>query len=84
VVGQASLVVAALCLAAAWMLYHQRGLWLGVAAALGGLLTLGLFIIGPILAIGALVLLSMARAEDEFERPARGKARAAGAAGSRR
>lgn len=61
-----SLVVGLACLVAAWQIYHLRTPWLGAAAAILGVLAFGFYLVGPILAVVALVLLGLAGREQEF------------------
>jgi hypothetical protein len=81
--GLASLLVAVLCLAAAAAVHYQRWPALGALAAAGSVLTLGLYLVGPVLGLTALALLLLARGEREFlpepagARPATGPAPAA-------
>lgn len=62
----AAMAIGAFSLYAARELYHQRAPLLGFAAGLLGILALGLYIIGPILGIGALFYLNLAQREREF------------------
>ena len=49
---------------ASYFLYHQRGAGLGIAAALGGVAALGLYVVGPLLSGAALIAIWRAKAED--------------------
>ncbi len=51
---------------AAHQVFHLRRAWTGYVAAVLGVLGLGFWIVGPALAIAAIVLLGKARAENEF------------------
>lgn len=60
------LVLGLLCLAGARTLYYQRAPWLGVAAALGGILGGAILVVGPLLSLVSLVLIGLAWREREF------------------
>lgn len=60
---------------AAYGLYYQRGLAIGVAATLAGLPLVGLYVIGPLLAVGTLGAIGLAWREEEFKE--QGEAQAA-------
>lgn len=68
-----------LALAAAYTLYLQEAAWLGVLASVGSVLGLALYVVGPILGLGALVLIREAKKEDEFAGAPGGGSGAAGA-----
>lgn len=53
-------------LVAAWLTYHQRGLWWAVAAASLFIATVEFFVVGPLLGLATLVLLRLANREGEF------------------
>lgn len=55
-----------LALVSAWLLYRQRGPWLGVLASLGAIGGLALYAVGPLLGLGGLFLIWLAHREDEF------------------
>lgn len=55
-----------LCLAAAALLYRQDGALVGIAAAVGSILGLALYVVGPLLGLAALYLIREAKKEDEF------------------
>lgn len=67
VFGWVSIALGALALLAAVRLYHQHGAWLGVLAGVGAVAGLALYAVGPILGLGAILLIWQARREDEFE-----------------
>ncbi len=67
VFGWVSIALGALALLAAVRLYHQNGAWLGVLAGVGSVAGLALYAVGPILGLGAILLIWQARREDEFE-----------------
>lgn len=52
---------------AAWSLYHQRHAWLGLLACLLGMGALAFYVLGPLLAVAALVLIARAKGEKEFD-----------------
>lgn len=55
-----------LAVVAGYKVYRQEAPWLGALGAVGAVLGLALYVVGPILGLGALVLVWMARREDEF------------------
>lgn len=65
-------VVGAFSLWAARGVYHLRTPWAGDVAAGGLLVTFGLYVLGPALAVTAFVFLRLARKEDEFNKHAAG------------
>lgn len=69
ILGQASLLAGLVCLFAALQLYFQRGLWVGALAAVGGIATVGFYVVGPLLSLAALVLIVLAHREQEFHKP---------------
>jgi hypothetical protein len=64
--GMAGVLVGLLCFFAAIELYFQRALWVGVVAGVGGLMTFGFYVVGPMLSGASLVLLLFAWKEREF------------------
>lgn len=71
VLGPLALLAAALAGSAAWTLYHQRAPWLGAAAALATMACAALWVVGPLLGTAALVLVTLAWREKEFDRATR-------------
>lgn len=65
--GWAAALVGIVGLVASAGLYYQRMPLLAVLASVGGILALGLYIVGPLLSLVALVLVYKAWKEDEFE-----------------
>ncbi|MGB0653374.1 MAG: hypothetical protein ACPGQL_09260 [Thermoplasmatota archaeon] len=68
--GTVSLLAGAFCLFAAREVFYLRRPWAGTAAVVVGVLAFGLYVIGPILALAAWVLLMLAHREQEFDLPA--------------
>lgn len=68
--GLLGLAAAAVCGEAARRLYRQRGLGLGVAGGVAGIVGMGFGFLAPLLSVAALGLLHYARREKEFEAPA--------------
>ncbi|HVL48726.1 MAG TPA: hypothetical protein VM889_09230 [Candidatus Thermoplasmatota archaeon] len=66
VVGPLAAAAGLFGLVASWSLYHQRGAKRGTVAALLNVFALGAYVLGPLLAVAALVLIGKARAEGEF------------------
>lgn len=64
--GMSGVLVGLLCFFAAIELYFQRALWVGVVAGVGGLMTFGFYVVGPMLSGASLVLLLFAWKEREF------------------
>lgn len=65
----------ALALAGGYKVYRQEAPWLGALGAVGAVLGLALYVLGPILGLGALALIWAAKREDEFtDSPGRGAA----------
>jgi hypothetical protein len=54
------------CAWASWEIYHLRRPWSGAVGGVVGILALGLYIVGPLLAIVALVMMALAARENEF------------------
>lgn len=65
--GIAIVVAGALSLLAAWTVYNQRWPWFAVLAALAGVAGLGVYVVGPLLSLVALVLIALAAKEREFQ-----------------
>lgn len=61
------------CVAAARRLYDQRGARLGAVAALASFAGVGLYVVGPLLAVGTLAAIGLALREEEFEPAGRGQ-----------
>lgn len=57
-----------LALVASVLLYRQQGAWIGVLAGIGAVAGLALYAVGPLLGLGSLYLIWLARQEDEFSR----------------
>lgn len=76
-VGAGAGLLGLLALAAAAMLYRQRGAWLAVVTAVAIFAVFPFVVVGPLLTAGTLVLVGLAMREREFEDPARSRARAA-------
>lgn len=68
ILGEASVLAGLVCFVASLQLYFQRGVWLGILAALGAIGSIGFYVIGPLLGISVLVLLFLAHREREFEK----------------
>lgn len=65
--GSFDIAAALWCAYAAWQVYHLQRAWTGFVGIVLAALTFGLYVVAPVLAGVALVLLLMARREDEFE-----------------
>lgn len=65
-VGILDVCAGVLMLVASRETFHLRRSWLGFAGGALACITLGLYIVGPILGLGALILLVLARKEGEF------------------
>lgn len=68
--GLCGILIGLVSLYASIELYFQRARWLGVSAGVGGLLTFGFYIVGPMLSGAALVLVLFAVREREFQQTA--------------
>lgn len=66
------LVVGGFALWAARQVYHLRMPWVGEIASAGLLVTFGLYVLGPALALTAFLFMRLARKEDEFTKHAAG------------
>lgn len=67
--GLCAILVALISLFASIELYFQRAFWVGVVAGLGGMLTFGFYVVGPMLSGAGLVLVLFAWREREFQAP---------------
>lgn len=68
ILGEASVLAGLVCFFASMQLYFQRGFWVGALASLGAIASIGFYVIGPLLGIGALALIFLAHREREFDR----------------
>jgi hypothetical protein len=78
--GLCGIVVGLMCFYACIELYFQRAIWVGVVAGIGGLMTFGFYVVGPMLSGASLVLLLFAWKEREFRSQQSPQATAAPAA----
>lgn len=69
VYGLAGIVVGLACLLASVMLYYQKAPWVGLVSCVAAFLSLGFWVVGPVLSVVAFVLIVMAGREEEFEAP---------------
>lgn len=67
--GLCAILVGLISLFASIELYFQRAFWVGVTAGVGGMLTFGFYVVGPMLSGAALVLVLFAWREREFQAP---------------
>lgn len=67
VLGALEILAALVAFAAAYLLYHQRSPVVGWVAGVAVVLAAGAYVLGPLLALGALVSLGLAHRELEFD-----------------
>jgi hypothetical protein len=68
ILGAGALISGLVSFLASAQLYVQRGFWVGTLASIGAVGSIGFYVIGPLLGIGAFVLLFLAHREREFDR----------------